>query len=143
MSGKTRQQQKINWQPIGALPLIGSMIDGLMDELEKQIANLQACRSKPYVLDRHTVGRIIKLYSAQAEDLQLYEGQLARWTNLNLTPSQLQEVDRLVALIPAIREGTAAILGLAEELKECTIESVLEKSDFELGYEFLIGKRKL
>ena len=68
MSDKT-QQQKINWQPISALPLIGSMIDGLMDELEKQIANLQACRSKPYVLDRHTVGRIINLYSAQAEDL--------------------------------------------------------------------------
>ena len=47
-----------------------------------------------------------------------------------------------MARIPTIREGTAAILCLAEELKECTIESVLEKSDFELGYEFLIGKRK-
>ena len=50
---------KVTWQPISALPLIGSMIDGLSDEVEKQSANLQACRLKPYVLDNHTVSRII------------------------------------------------------------------------------------
>ena len=32
---------------------------------------------------------------------------------------------------------------LAEELKQGTIESVLRKSDLELGLEFLLGKRKL
>jgi len=37
--------------------------------MEKQYTNLQACRPKPYVLDDHTVGRVIKVYSAQAEDL--------------------------------------------------------------------------
>ena len=34
------------------------------------------------------------------------------------------------------------ILALAEELKECTIENVLAKSDLDLGLEFLLGKRK-
>ena len=57
MSNKTRQQ-KVNWQPISALPLIASMIDGLLDEVEKQFANLQSCRSKPHVLDNYTVGRV-------------------------------------------------------------------------------------
>jgi hypothetical protein len=57
-------------------------------------------------------------------------------------PLQRQEVDRLAAQIPMIREGIAAILVLAEELKECTIETVLNKSDLELGLEFLLGKRK-
>ena len=133
---------KVTWQPISALPLIGSMIDGLSDEVEKQSANLEACRSKPYVLDNHTVSRIITVYSAQAEDLGLYEGQLTQWKNLNLMPLQRQEVDRLAAQIPMIREGIAAILVLAEELKECTIETVLNKSDLELGLEFLLGKRK-
>jgi len=28
-------QQTINWQPISKLPLIGSMMDGLLDETEK------------------------------------------------------------------------------------------------------------
>jgi len=136
-------EKRVNGQPISALPLIGSIIDGLLDEMEKQYTNLQACRPKPYVLDDHTVGRVIKVYSAQAEDLWLYEEQLSRWKALNLTPSQRQEVDRLAAQIPTIRERITAILALAEELKGSTIESVLAKSDLELGLEVLLGKRKL
>jgi hypothetical protein len=33
-------EKRVNWQPISALPLIGSMIDGLLDEVEKHYANL-------------------------------------------------------------------------------------------------------
>jgi hypothetical protein len=134
---------KVNWQPISALPLIGSMIDGLLDEVDKQKANLQAGRAKPYVFDNYTIGRVIKVYSDQAEDLWLYEGQLSRWKAQNLTPSQRQEVGRLAAQIPTIREQITAMLALAEELKGSTIESVLAKSDLELGLEVLLEKRKL
>ena len=134
---------KVNWQPISALPLIGSMIDGLLDEVEKQNANLEAGRAKPYVFDNYTIGRVLKVYSDQAEDLWLYEGQLARWKALNLTPSQRQEVDRLAAQIPTIRERITAILALAEELKGSTIETIMAKSDLELGLEVRLGKRKL
>ena len=133
---------KVNWQPISALPLIGSMIDGLLDEVEQQNANLQASRAKPHVLDNYTIGRVIKVYSEQAEDLWLFDGQLSRWKALNLTPSQRQEVDRLAAQIPTIRERITAILPLAEELKGGTIETVMAKSDLELGLEVLLGKRK-
>ena len=70
------------------------MIDGLLDEVEKQYANLEACRSKPHVLDNHTVTRVSKVYSDQAEDLLLYEEQLSRWKNLNLNSAQRREVDR-------------------------------------------------
>lgn len=142
MSDKTRQQ-KVNWQPISALPLIASMIDGLLDEVEKQCANLRACRSKPHILDNYTVRRVIDVYTTQSGDVGLYEEQLSRWRNLNLAPSQRLEVDRLAAQIPTIRERITAILGLAEELKGGTIDTVLAKSDLELGLEFLLGKRKL
>ena len=47
------------------------MIDGLLDEVEKQNANLQAGRAKPYVFDNYTIDRDIKVYSDQAEDLWL------------------------------------------------------------------------
>ena len=134
---------KVNWQPISALPLIGSMIDSLLDEVEKQNANLQAGRAKPYVFDNYTIGRVIKVYSDQAEDLGLYEGQLSRWKAMNLTPAQRQEVDRLAAQIPTIRERITTLLALAEELKGGTIEIVMAKSDLELGLEVLLGKRKL
>ena len=135
-------EKRVHWQPISALSLMGSMIDGLLDEVEKQYANLQACRPKPYVLDNDTVNRVIEVYSAQAGDVWLYEEQLSRWRNLNLTPAQREEVDRLAAQIPTIREWITAILVLAEELKGGTIETVLAKSDLELGLEWLLGKRR-
>lgn len=133
---------KVSWQPISALPLIGSMIDGLLDEVEQQNANLQASRAKPHVFDNDTIGRVIKVYSEQAEDLWLFDGQLSRWKALNLPPSQRQKVNRLAAQIPTIREGITANLALAEELKGGTIETVMAKSDLGLGLEVLLGKRK-
>ncbi len=135
-------ERRVSWQPISALPRIGSTIDGLRDEIEKQYANLQACRPKPHVLDNHTVERVIEVYSAQADDVWLYEEQLSQWRSLTLTPAQREEVDRLTAQIPTIRERITAILVLAEELKEGTIETLLAKSDLELGLEWLLGSRK-
>jgi hypothetical protein len=132
----------VNWQPIDALPLIASMIDGLLDEVEKQYGNLRSCRPQPQVFDDYTIGRVINVYTEQAGDVGLYDEQLTRWKRLNLTPSQRQEVDRLSEQIPRIRERISAILALAEELKGGTIETVLGKSDLELGLEFLLGKRK-
>jgi len=132
---------KVNWQPISALPLIASLIDGLLDEAEQQYENLQSCR-KPHVLDDYTVGRVIKVYTEQAGDVGLYAEQLSRWSGLNLTPSQRREVARLSEQIPRIRERISAILALAEELEGGTIETVLGKSDLEVGLEFLFGKRR-
>ena len=118
------------------------MIDGLLDEVEQQYGNLQSCRPQPHVLDDYTVDRVVKVYTEQAGDVALYARQLSRWKRLNLTPSQREEVNRLAEQIPTIRERISAILALAEELKGGTIETVLGKSDLELGLEFLLGKRK-
>ena len=137
-----QSRPKVNWQPISALPLIGSMIDGLLDEVEQQYGNLQSCRPQPRVLDDYTVGRVIKVYTDQARDVGLYAGQLSRWNRLKLTPSQRREVDRLLEQIPRIRDRISAILALAAELKGGTIETVLGKSDLEVGLEFLLEKRK-
>ncbi len=137
-----QSQPRLNWQPISALPLIASMIDGLLDEVEQQYENLQSCRPQPHVLDDYTVGRVIKVYTDQAGDVGLYAEQLSRWSGLNLTPSQRREVVRLSEQIPRIRERISAILALADELKGGTIETVLGKSDLEVGIEFLLGNRK-
>ena len=74
--------------------------------------------------------------------VRLYEEQLSRWKPLPLTPSQRQEVNRLSEQIPTIKERITALLALATELKGGTIETMLAKSDFELGLELLLGKRK-
>lgn len=137
-----QSRPKVNWQPISALSLIGSMIDGLLDEAEQQYETLGSCRAQPHVLDDYTVGRVIKVYTEQADEVRLYAEQLSRWSGLNLTPAQRQEVHRLSEQIPRIRELIRAILALAAELKGGTIEAVLGKSDLEVGLEFPRGKRK-
>ena len=140
-----RSPPRVNWQPISALPLITSLIDGLLDETEQQYENLRSCRPQPHVrdvLDDYTVGRVIQVYTDQAGDVGLYAEQLSRWSGLNLTASQRREVARLSEQIPRIRERISAILALANELKGGTIETVLGKSDLEVGIEFLFGKRK-
>jgi cell division septum initiation protein DivIVA len=136
-------EETIQWQPIGALPAIGSMIDEWLAEVKEQCATLDVCRSKPHVLDDDTLVRVTKVYSAQAGDIRLFEEQLLRWKSESLTPEQGQELGRLEAQIATIGERIAAILALAEELKNGTIERVLEKSDLELGIEALLGNRKL
>jgi hypothetical protein len=131
-------EERINWLPISALPLIGSMVDSLLEDVGEEYGYLRACRTKPHVLDNATIGRVIEIYSAQADDLRIYEEQFSRWENAKLTLLQRQEVDRLAAQIPAIRERITAILVLAEELKGGTLETVLPKSDLELGLDFLL-----
>lgn len=133
---------EINWQPVESLPLIGSMVDGLLDEAERQYVNLMSCRSRPHVLDDYTVDRVLKVYSDQADDVDLYEEQLSRWSKLELTFAQSREVGRLSAQIPALRTRVAEILTLAKELKQGTIETILAKSDYELGLDVLLGKRR-
>jgi hypothetical protein len=118
------------------------MIDGWLDDVEKPYTNLQACRPKPYVLDHDTVGRIIEVSSAQADDVRRYKAQLSRWKPLNLTPSPRQEVHWLSEQRPTMTERIPVILVLAEGLKGGTIEIIVANSDFDLGLEWLLGTRQ-
>ena len=136
------QDQEPNWQPISALPMIASMIRETLENTEDQYQTLQEAEDKPHVLNDDLVDRVIRLYTLQAEDVELFAQQLARWQKAGLTPPQQQEVEVLGAQVQRLREVGTAILALAAKLKEGTIERVLEKSDIELGLEVLLGKRK-
>jgi hypothetical protein len=92
-------EQEVNWQPISALPLIGSMIEGMLAGAEEQYATLPEYRSRSYVLDNYTVNRVIEVYSVQADDLWVYEEQISRWRKLKLTSSQRQDVDRSTTVL--------------------------------------------
>ncbi len=137
------QDQEPRWNPISRLPMIATAIDEMLGMAEEQYGNLQQARERPHVLDDYTVGRVIKVFTEQSNDLWLYEEQLARWKKDDLTATQRQEVERLDGQLARLREVIAAILALAGELKGGTIESILAKSDIELALEVLSGKRKL
>lgn len=132
-----RQQPQPQWQPIGQLSSIAYHIDGMLASATEQYETLQLARPKPFVLDNYTVGRVIEVFTTQQNDLWLFDEQLRRWGTGKLTPSQRTEVERLTVQMRQLHEVITAVLHLADELKEGTIEKQLAKSDVELGIEAL------
>jgi hypothetical protein len=131
-----------NWQPVSQLPLLASVIDGVLAGSQKQYQTFLSIQDGPHVLDDALVSRVINAYTTQRDGLWLYEEQLARWLAEPLTAAQRQEVTRLKEQLPRIQELSQAILGLMEKMKGGTIDQVLGSSDLEVGLDFLMKKRK-
>lgn len=128
------------WQPISALGLVASLIDAQLEDGQDQHQLLLEAR--PYVLDDATVDRLLRVYGETAEDLWLYDEQLARWAAQAISAAQRREVDRLKSQMVALGDVVERILGLGARLKGETIEVLLAKSDIEIGIEGLLGRRE-
>ncbi len=128
------------WQPIGKLPVIAYAIDGMLESAEEQYPTLEEAWPTPHVLDDYTVGRVVKVYTEQRDDLWLYEEQLRRWSAQALTAAQRREVERLTGQLGRLRAVIDKTLALADELGRGTIEKMLAKDDMEVGLEFLLGR---
>ena len=61
--------------------------EGLEGAME-QYAALKAAAPTPYVLDDYTVNRVLEVYSAQRDDLWVFEEQLQRWLREPLSVAQ-------------------------------------------------------
>ena len=61
-----------NWQPLIALPLIASLLDGELADAQEHHATLRAVRDRPYVLDDATVERSIQLHAEQRDFLGVF-----------------------------------------------------------------------
>ena len=131
-----------NWQPLTALPLIASLIDGELADGQEHHATLLSVRDRPHVLDDATVERSSKLHTEQQDFLGVFAEQLTRWRNEYPSDAQRRELDRLDGQLECLRAVLSAILELAEELQQGTIERVLAKSDLELGIEALMRMTK-
>lgn len=130
-------QQEPNWQPIKNLPMIAGMIDGQFAEAQNQYAKLLAAHKTPYVLDNYTVEQIIKVFKEQQDFIWIYEKQLSRWQEEIISISQQTEITRIKGQVERWNTALRDILALAEELKSGTFEKMIDKSDLEIGMEFL------
>ena len=124
------------------VPVVASLVDGSTAGAEEFYATLLQAKWKPHVLDDVTVVRSIKAFEDAADDVWLFEEQLTRWAAEPVTAEQRAEVVRLMAQIPRWRQAVDPVLTLAHELESQTIESVLAKSDLELGIEWLLGQTR-
>ena len=138
---RPKQPQQIR-HPISKLSLFESMINDMLAHMEEQHETFTEAKAKPHVLDDATVNRAVKAYQNHLDDLQLYNRQLTWWQEDELTDLQRARVDALVAKLPQIRARSEAILAMLAEIREGTIDRILEKDDFELGLEVLLGKHK-
>jgi hypothetical protein len=127
------------WQPLSRLPLIATIIDGMLADDRETYATLLEARPRPSVMDDATVARVKRVFTEQQDDLWLYEEQLAHWGRQDLTAGQRREVDRLTGQLARVREVAAAILALADELAPLTIDRLLAMDDAELGLATLLG----
>ena len=137
------QEPQPNWQPISTLPMIATVIDGMLADSETQHQTLLQAKDRPYVLDDATVARVFEAFEVQRDDLWLFDEQLSRWQQEPLKKDQQQEVERLTRQMGRLREVNAAILSLTEELQDKTIDRIMEKDDIEVGLDFLSGKLRL
>jgi len=132
------EQATPQWQPSGKVFLVGTMIDGMLENAREQYATLLEARPKPHVLDDYTVGRLVEVYTAQRDDLWLWDEQLRRWSEASLNRLRRREVERLQGQMVALRAVVGDILALADELGRGTIEKMMAKSDVEVGLEMLM-----
>lgn len=128
------------WRPVSFLPTYTGLIDGALQEAEDQLELLEQARPRPYALDHAPISRVIRCYSETATYIPLYKEQLGRWEKLGLTADQRREVKRLKRQVQTLSKVVDAILSLASELKENTIDAILRKDDAELAVDVLTGK---
>lgn len=126
------------WQPISALPLIATMVAEMLDAAGQNYDSLAEARGRPSMLDDATLDGAERVWGDTQSDHWLFVEQVARWKRESLTPAQREVVERLDCKITALGELLTAILALAAELRPETIDRVMEKSDIELGVEYLL-----
>lgn len=136
---RQNKQQQIR-RPISFLPTYTELIIGELAQTEEQYASFAAAKHKPHVLDDALVDHAVKLYEDQLSLILLHEQQLNWWLSENITDAQRYQVEDLLAKLPALREKTEALLALLAELKQGTIDRILEMSNEELGWKFLRGE---
>jgi len=136
-------QETPNWQPVSALPMIASLIDGMVSGTTAQWETLQPARAKPHVLDSALVERIERIYTEQLDTSAPFLEQLSRWRKEPLSTEQSNEATRLEGQVATLRANLTNILDLAGEVKDHTIDKILEKDDLALGLDVLLGKHRL
>ena len=105
-----------NWQPIEALPQIAGMLDGQLNSVRQQMANLEQCIDRPHVLDATMVARVKAVFGEQRDMLSVFREQLVRWRELPLDETQRLETNRLDAVLDQLKGALDRILDLAKTL---------------------------
>ena len=118
-----------NWYPISKLGWFTGHIREGVAAARRQLELLQPARARPYVLDDATVAGAVPEPGRQVEK-----------SDPGLTDAQRAGVAAYEKLIAQLRQINSEVLAVAAELSHGTIETVLAKSDLQLGAEALLRR---
>jgi hypothetical protein len=134
------ERQEPTWDSLGMLEALTAHVEQNVTMVREKRADLEKARLTPGVLDDATVARVKRVFGQMAEDAEMFAEQGRQWAAEGITPAQRDQVERYAALAAELQRETTAILALADELAKGATETVLTKSDIELGIEtFLRG----
>jgi hypothetical protein len=115
------------WQPVRQLPFVAALIDDLSQAAETQFLALRRARDGTDEPDEYELRQIVDVFSREREDLPVFDEQLQRWLELDLTETQEHEIQRLRARLDRLRELVPSILAMAEELKSRVISNLSQR----------------
>jgi hypothetical protein len=131
--------RQVQWQPISQMPSIASMISASLKDTREHLGTLTQAKDRPHVLDDATIDRVEQVHTEQMEFVGIYDQQISRWRADNPSAAQISELDQMDTRNQQLRTVTKAVLELAGELRQGTIERVLGMTDLELGLQTLLG----
>ncbi len=133
--------KQANWHNISMLSICVALSEGELSAAKDQLQTLIACKNKPYVLDDHTINRVIKLCGSQKESVRTRLEQCSKWRQQNPSDEQLKDITKMENNINQLETINYQLLELVNRcFKNYTIDAILKKSDTELALYFLSGK---
>ena len=141
---KTKREKNKSpiFRDISWLPKIAHALDSMEKNNGNQIRALEKGVNEPHILDDRVINKTIQAYEEAFKHCGLFGEQLNMWLALDLDPDRREEVERLIEVNQKVRAGNERILDLCEQIKQGTIDRIMETDDFELSFEALTGNRK-
>jgi hypothetical protein len=114
-------------ESIEFLPICLTLLQGIRNSNENHYDTLSKAKYKPYVLDKHTIQRTIRLFSEQKEDFLIWEEYLNQASQMSLSAAQHDIMQQVRNDFEEIKRLNSRIMGLARELEPYAIDRVLTK----------------
>ncbi len=137
---KPLKEQNQIFRDITWLPSIANTLNIIAQNTRNQIASLERSFEQPYLLDDQIVAQTVVSYKQALEEYIPIKDQLNHWLEQDLDSDQRDEVERLVELNEVVRARNERIIDLCGQIKEGSIDRIMEKDDYQLGLDALTGK---
>lgn len=132
---------QVNWQPVSEMPLIARLIETALNDTRELLQTLGKARSQPHLLDDATINHVERVHEEQREFADIYTLQISRWRTEAPSAEEIRELARMEAQNQQLRAVTGQVLVLARELRQGTIDRIMDMSDAELGLQALLGHK--